>query len=104
MQENKNLDVFVVSANPGQSPIETLGPDRAYVTGRNGQRTLRVGDVFNAVLRGEVPLGMAISLKIVAIEAYRRKLPDLDRGMTASLELHGNGIALIRDGDLLGFG
>ena len=67
---------------------------RVFVGGRNCGDALALGDVLQSV-RGEV--------RVDAILTYRRYLNSLDPGLTAELELSGDGAATIEPGfDLRG--
>jgi hypothetical protein len=64
-----------------------------HVIGRNCGTCIRVGDEFTEVaLRGEAR-GTEVRLRIEAIVTYRRRLNQLDPGLTAELELSGDEVA-----------
>jgi hypothetical protein len=73
--------------------IHRDGP-RLFVGGRNCGDALAVGDVVR---------GLGGDVRVEAILTYRRYLNVLDPGLTAELELSGNGIEPIQPGsDLIG--
>jgi len=67
---------------------------RLFVAGRNCGDALAVGDVVS---------GPSGHVRVAAILTYRRYLNVLDGGITAEIELSGDGVAAIRPGtDLRG--
>ena len=92
--------------------IETVDDqgDKVVVTGRCLQGPFEIGDHFTSAYRfanvteedlrhvGETP----VSLRADRIVAYRRDLPDLYPGMTATIDLAGEGGKILAQGWTLG--
>jgi hypothetical protein len=86
------------------------------IDGRCYQSELRVGGIFTLLY--EVPLvddgdtlrsegrvnHQDVTLRVDRIEAYRREIEFINRGMTARLTLSGSGCDLVREGLVLGDG
>ena len=94
-------------AYPSFQLVEFIPP--SAVTGRNCGAPLKTGMIFNVLRRTrfsrdnqhlyseEVGAPRTISLKLKRIEAYRKTLDELGSGMTALLELTGDGLDQIRE-------
>jgi hypothetical protein len=91
-------------------------PSSVWVIGRLSEGPLALNDVFTEVFRhvpaaceedyGRLPdveegSRRSVSLSLTYIEAYRRSLFALDRGMTALLVLEGESLPLIQENEVL---
>lgn len=65
------------------------------VVGRCGDAPLRVGDVFGQLDLAAEP-AKPVNLRVSRIVAYQRSLEELGSGMTASLDVQGQGAELLR--------
>jgi len=71
-----------------------------HVIGRCGDAMLRVGDIFDQIrhpLDGVKPTRLTVS----KIEAYQRSLEELGAGMTAALDVEGEGVEFLRPNAVL---
>jgi hypothetical protein len=66
-----------------------------HVVGRCGDVPLQVGDVFDQFDVASEP-AHPVNLHISRIVAYQRSLEELGSGMTASLDVQGQGAELLR--------
>lgn len=66
-----------------------------HVIGRCGDVPIRVGDVFDQ-LRNEEELPRTIQLVIKCIHAYQKDLPELSPGMTATIDVVGEGLKWLK--------
>lgn len=70
------------------------------IMGRCGDASIRLGDVFDK-LRDQVDGMKAVSLEVVAIQAYGRSLTELGMGMTGTIDVRGEGVQLLRPSSVL---
>jgi len=89
--------------------------DAFSVIGRNGDALIRVGDVFDAVMRykprrtadelaapPEREIVKPASIRVIGVEAFGRSLKALGEGMTGRLTVEGEGIEYLGPGWILG--
>ena len=70
-----------------------------HAIGRCGDVTIRRGDSFDAVEnRGQVE---KVDLQVMRIEAYDQEWDELGPGMTARLDMKGQGLDLLRPRSIL---
>ena len=71
-----------------------------HVIGRCGDVSFRVGDVFDQIdYPGEG--SRPVSLRVTKITAYQRSLEEIGTGMTASIDVVGDGVDLLRPKSVL---
>lgn len=71
-----------------------------HVIGRCGDVSFKVGDVFDQIDHpgeGTRP----VSLQVTKITAYQRSLEEIGTGMTASIDVVGEGVDLLRPKSVL---
>jgi hypothetical protein len=71
-----------------------------HVIGRCGDAAFRVGDTFDQIRLPAQSL-QKVSLKVRRITAYQRSLDEIGWGMTALVDLTGQGIEYVCDGAVL---
>jgi hypothetical protein len=89
--------------------------DVCSIVGRCGDFPIRVGDVFDAVMRykprrtadelatpPEREIEIPASIRVVGVQAYGRSLKCLGEGMTGSLTVEGEGLEHLAPGWILG--
>lgn len=79
---------------------QTNEVDKIYVSGRVRGDSVRVGDCFERTL-GELGHERPVSLIVRAILTYRKYVNQVDRGMTAELELEAKDRELLSVGEVL---
>ena len=85
-----------------------------FVSGRCSRGPIAISDTFRyvySVTPQPIPEGYGppqredhqpLSLRVESITAYKHSLKELSTGMTAEIELSGNGFELVREGLFLG--
>ena len=81
-------EFLVVGVNPG-------APGLYHLTGYCGDSPLRVSDVFDRIEHPQ-DSGRLVRLRVVRIEAYQRSLEELGAGMSARIDVEGDGLEFIR--------
>jgi hypothetical protein len=91
--------------------VQEAGTDEqcSWVTGRNCEDLIRVGDVFESFCMQTFPNAekhdfqtrirseeQPVQLRITAIHVFRHSLQELSPGMGAKLEVKGSGLELIK--------
>jgi hypothetical protein len=88
--------------------------DKTFIAGRCYKGPISIGDVFNSVYQ-LIPLkneegcyghrmenNRSVDIYVVSIKAYRHELEILDQGLTAEIEIAGEGCDLVKPRDVLG--
>lgn len=78
--------------------IENVEP--FVVIGRCLRGVIRVGAMFTS-FRCAVGVKRAVHLEVAEVEAYKRKLEEIDEGFTARLTLRGSGWQLLDESGVL---
>lgn len=71
-----------------------------HVIGRCGDIGFRVGEVFDQLEHPQYPT-QSVRLRIIAIHAYQHSLEELGAGMTASIDVQGEGVEFLRPNAIL---
>ncbi len=66
-----------------------------HVVGRCGDLPFQVGDIFDQLDYPSEPK-CSVQLRVLRIEAYQRSLAELGSGMTAKIDVSGEGVHLLR--------